>query len=81
MKGEWDVDLENNITYQELFENFKKCFSDIEYQIIDYRPCDSMFNVPTISGAIVVWLSTGQRIIYTVEGYSFTDYCSPIKIK
>lgn len=68
----------SDITYGELFENFKKCFPDIQDQIIDYRPCDSMFNVPNISGAIVIWLSSGRRIIYTVEGYSLTDYCPRI---
>ena len=78
---ETTVKKENNITYQELIENFIRCFPDIANQIIDYRPCDSMFNVPNISGAIVIWLSSGQRIIYTVEGYSLTDYCSPIKFE
>jgi hypothetical protein len=51
------------MTYGELekeFENKIKNPDDID----DFRPCEEMYGVPTILGAIVIWFKDGSKMIY-----------------
>lgn len=49
------------MTYGEIYEEFrKKCDCDV----MDYRPCCEMYDVPNIPNAIVVWLKDKGTIIY-----------------
>lgn len=52
------------MTYQELYNQFlKKTNMDISL-ISDYRPCCELYNAPNIANAILVWLRSGERLIF-----------------
>ena len=52
------------MTYGEVFKEFVSVTGIAESAIVDWRPCDEMFDVPTIPGAIVLWLKGGHKLIY-----------------
>lgn len=52
------------ITYGEIYNQFLKDTKINKYEIEDYRPTDSLFGVPYIPNAILVWLKSGNKIIY-----------------
>ena len=53
----------NEKTYGEIFKHFlENCEPKIAVE--DYRPCVSMYGVPDIPYAIVIWLADGTKIIY-----------------
>lgn len=54
---------DKELTYGEIFEHFLEDFEP-KLPIEDYRPCISMYGVPDIEYAIVIWLSNGTKIIY-----------------
>ena len=51
------------MTYGEIMEQFCVTIQD-QGNIIDWRPCEEMFGVPTIPGAIVIWLKDKSQVIY-----------------
>lgn len=60
------------MTYGDIYEEFLlkcNCVEDIE----DYRPCNEMYGVPTISYAIVVWFKDKSKIIYISENAKIQD--------
>lgn len=51
------------LTYGEIFNHFlENC--ETKLPVEDYRPCVSMYGVPDIPYAIVIWLAGGTKIIY-----------------
>lgn len=66
LKGE-NMDNEKEITYGEIYKQFKKETGIVESLINDYRPCVEFYGVPNIPRAIVVWLNTGNQIIYITK--------------
>ncbi len=55
------------MTYQEIYDQFlEKTNIDISL-IDDYRPCCELFDVPNIANAILVWLHSGERIIFIAK--------------
>lgn len=54
-------------TYGDIYHEFKSKTGIPGSRINDFRPCIEMYGVPTIPGAIVVWLNDGSRIIYIPE--------------
>lgn len=55
------------MTYGEIIEKFNNeiKLGDGNYQ--DCRPCCEMYEVPNIDNAIVVWLNSGNKIIYIAK--------------
>lgn len=54
---------DKKLTYGEIFRHFlENC--EPKLPVEDYRPCVSMYGVPDIPYAIVIWLSDGTKIIY-----------------
>ena len=58
---------EKEVTYAEVYVQFKKATGIDGSLISDYRPCIAMYDVPTISNAIVVWLKSGSKLIYVYK--------------
>ena len=51
------------ITYGDIFKEFCDA-TNLQNMVENYRPCDEMFGVPFIPGAIIVWLNNGSKLIY-----------------
>ena len=51
------------MTYGEIMEQFCKKVKRSS-NITDWRPCEEMFGVPSIPGAIVVWFRDKSKMIY-----------------
>lgn len=51
------------MTYAEIIKELEGKINDPR-KIADWRPCEEMYGVPTIPGAIVAWLNDGSKIIY-----------------
>lgn len=53
-------------TYHDIYREFSKKFPD--YEVDDYRPADLSLIFKevncTIPNAIIVWLKTGEKLIY-----------------
>lgn len=58
----------NKITYGDIYNQFLKDTKINRCEIEDYRPTSSMFGVPYIPNAILVWLKSGNKIIYIYGG-------------
>lgn len=52
------------MTYLEILQEFR---CKVRADIIDFRPCCELYDVPNIPNAIVVWLKDGGKIIYIHE--------------
>lgn len=50
------------MTYQNIYNQFR--LNNPEIEIIDYRPCCELYDVPNLDNAIVMWLRNGTKIIY-----------------
>lgn len=57
---------DKELTYGEIFDHFLENFEP-KIAVEDYRPCISMYGVPDIPHAIVIWLVNGAKIIYIDE--------------
>lgn len=54
------------MTYGEIYDQFISTTNINASLLSDYRPCCSLFDVPDIPNAIIIWLKTGEKIIYIV---------------
>lgn len=52
------------MTYKELYDQFFETTNIDRSLIDDYRPCCELFDVPNIPNAIVLWLRSGEKIIF-----------------
>lgn len=52
------------MTYKEIYNRFFETTSIDRSLIEDYRPCCELFDVPNIPNAIVLWLRSGEKIIF-----------------
>ena len=51
------------MTYADIMKELEGKIKD-RRKIVDWRPCEELYGVPTILGAIVAWLNDGSKIIY-----------------
>ena len=56
------------MTYGEIYRQFESVTNINKSLVSDYRPCCELFDVPNIPNAIIVWLKTGDKIIYIAKG-------------
>lgn len=52
------------MTYGEVFKQFCMVTGIQESDVMDYRPCEPLYGVPRVLGAIIVWLKNGDKLIY-----------------
>ncbi|MCF8018138.1 MAG: hypothetical protein K9L62_01945 [Vallitaleaceae bacterium] len=52
------------MTYGDIEKRFIEVTNIDVSAIDDYRPYIELFDVPNISGAIIIWLKNGDKIIY-----------------
>ncbi len=55
------------MTYKEIYNSFFEKTNIDHSLIVDYRPCREMYDVPNISNAIVIWLHSGEKIIFIAK--------------
>lgn len=55
------------MTYEEVYKLFYEKTNISPSLVSDYRPCCEMFGVSNIANAIVVWLESGEKIIFIAE--------------
>ena len=61
--GTDETDCRQDITFGDIYKEFlNKC--NCPEQIMDYRPCVEMFDVPFIPNAILIWFKDGSKEIY-----------------
>lgn len=61
------------ITYEDIYHLFLESTSIPKDMIADCRPCISMYGVPNIPGAIVVWLKDKSTLIYIPDHRIFAE--------
>lgn len=55
------------MTYEEIYNSFFEKTNIDRSLIEDYRPCCEMYDVPNISNAILIWLRSGEKIIFIAK--------------
>lgn len=55
------------MTYKEIYNSFFEKTNIDRSLIVNYRPCCEMYDVPNISNAILIWLRSGEKIIFIAK--------------
>lgn len=55
------------MTYNEMYNSFFEKTNIDRSLIVNYRPCCEMYDVPNISNAILIWLRSGEKIIFIAK--------------
>jgi hypothetical protein len=56
------------VTYGDIYKQFIENTGIDPLKVNDYRPCCTLFDVPNLANAIVVWLNDGSKLIYILKG-------------
>ena len=52
------------MTYKEIYQSFLESTNIDRSLIASYRPCCEIYDVPNISNAILIYLRSGEKIIF-----------------
>lgn len=55
------------MTYGEIYKQFFNKTGIKPSFVSDYRPCCELFGVPNMPNAIVIWLCSGEKMIFIAE--------------